>query len=256
MNQAQAATASDFEVRPVPFEPVSLAKVYVWEWPVRVSHWATALSLFILAISGYYLGNPFIIAAGPAGGRFVMGTMKAVHFYAAIVFTLSVLSRIVWMFVGNKYATWDKFIPVRKIRLRGIVPTLQFYLLGRKPPGFVGHNPLAGLTYSLVILLFLLQIVTGLALYSASAHVDSPLRVFGFLVPWLGGLQTARFVHHVVMWLLLGFTVHHIHSAVMVSQMEQNATVESIVSGYKFVPRDDLVYSGYRYFDQRTVRGG
>ena len=37
------------------------------------------------------------------------------------------------------------------------------------------------------------------------------------------------------------------------SQVEARGTIESIVSGYKFVPCDDLVYSGYRFFDRRDV---
>jgi Ni/Fe-hydrogenase 1 B-type cytochrome subunit len=39
------------------------------------------------------------------------------------------------------------------------------------------------------------------------------------------------------MWLLLGFAVHHVYSAVLMSTVEANATMESIFSGYKFVRR-------------------
>jgi Ni/Fe-hydrogenase 1 B-type cytochrome subunit len=128
-----------------------------------------------------------------------------------------------------------------------LLATLEFYLfLLRKPPGYVGHNPLAGLTYVLVFFLYAVMIATGLALYSASAGVSSPMRAFQFLIPLLGGLQSARWIHHVVMWLLLGFAVHHVYSSVLMSQVEANATVESIVSGYKFVPRDDVVEHGAR----------
>ena len=66
-----------------------------------------------------------------------------------IVFALSVLSRIAWMFMGNRYSTWDKFIPVAPKRLRGLWDSLRYYLFQlRQPPGFVGHNPLAGFTYT------------------------------------------------------------------------------------------------------------
>jgi Ni/Fe-hydrogenase 1 B-type cytochrome subunit len=211
----------------------------------------------VLSITGIYMGYPQLVVAGPAGEHFLMGTVKLVHFYSAIVFTLSVLSRIVWMFVGNKYARWDKFLPVGKLRRRGLAPTLKYYLFRlRKPPGFVGHNPLAGVTYTFVFLAFLAQIATGLALYASQAALGSPMKAFTFLIPWLGGLQTARFIHHVVMWLLWMFAVHHVYSSVMMSQVEANATVESIFSGYKFVPQDDLVYSGYRFIDRDTEQGG
>ena len=42
-----------------------------------------------------------------------------------------------------------------------------------------------------------------------------------------------------VMWLLLGFVVHHVYSAMLMSQVERTATMESIFSGYKFMPRED-----------------
>ena len=125
--------------------------------------------------------------------------------------------------------------------------TFRYYMFGmRMPPGFVGHNPLAGLTYAFVFLAYLVMIVTGLAMYGASAHVDSPLRIFGGLLPLLGGAQTARWVHHMVMWGIWAFFVHHVYSAILMSQVEATATVESIFSGHKFVPREDIVKPGYR----------
>jgi Ni/Fe-hydrogenase 1 B-type cytochrome subunit len=158
------------------------------------------------------------------------------------------------MFLGNCYSTWDKFIPVERRRLRGLWDSLRYYMFQlRQPPGFVGHNPLAGLTYALVFALFFVMITTGLALYTVSAPAESPFRIFSFLLPLWGGAQTARFVHHVVMWLLLGFAVHHVYSSVLMSQVEARGTVESMASGYKFVPCEDLVYSGYRLFDRKDV---
>lgn len=239
-------------VRPLP----NTVRVYVWEWPVRVTHWLIAGAIVVSSATGIYMGYPFITVSGPAGTRFVMGTAKVIHFYAAIVFTLAVIARVAWMFLGNNYARWDKFLPVPAKRRQGLLPTFWFYVFRfRKPPGFVGHNPLAGLTYTLVFLLYFVMIATGLAQYSAGAHVESLMRSFTFLIPILGGLQTSRWIHHVTMWLLLGFAVHHVYSGVLMSQVEANGTMESIFSGYKFVPPDDLVYSGYRFVDRHDVPG-
>jgi Ni/Fe-hydrogenase 1 B-type cytochrome subunit len=233
----------------------ALVRVYVWEWPVRITHWLIVGSIVLCSATGLYIGSPFLISSGPAGERFLMGGAKILHFYGALVFTLSVLSRVLWAFIGNPYARWDKFIPVASKRRQGILPTLGFYVFRlRKPPGFVGHNPLAGLTYTLVFALLLVMMATGFALYSAGAAIGSPMRLFQFLIPMVGGLQMARWIHHVVMWLLLGFAVHHVYSAVLMSQVEGNGTIESIFSGYKFVPPEDLVYSGYRFVDRHDVR--
>jgi len=232
-----------------PIGDVNLVRVYVWQWPVRLAHWLIACSILVLSLTGLYIGRPFLISAGEARHLFLMGTAKAIHFYAAIVFIAAILMRLIWMFTGNTYARWDKFIPAPKRRREGIFPTVRFYLFGlRKPPGFVGHNPLAGMAYTLVFGLYFIMIATGLALYDVDAAVHSPVRVFSFLLPLFGGAQSARWIHHVVMWLLWGFVAHHIYSAVLMSQIEGNGTMESIFSGYKFVQHDDVMYSGYRFF--------
>ena len=229
-----------------------IVRVYVWEVPVRITHWLIALSIVVLSVTGFYIGYPFITVSGPAGQHFVMGWAKAIHGYAAYVFIAAVLTRVIWMFTGNRYARWDKFIPVRRQRRHGLWPTLKFYLFAlRKPPGFVGHNPLAGLTYTLVFGLYFLAIATGLVMRGASAEVDSPLRWFASWAPLFGGLQIARWIHHAVMWLLLGFAVHHVYSSVLMSTVEANATTESMFSGYKFVPPEDLEHSGYRFINRK-----
>jgi Ni/Fe-hydrogenase 1 B-type cytochrome subunit len=229
-----------------------IVRVYVWEAPVRITHWLIALAIAVLSVTGFYIGYPFVTVAGPAGQSFVMGWMKVIHAYSAYVFIGAVLVRVIWMFTGNKYARWDKFIPVHRSRRHGFWPTIKFYLFAlRKPPGFVGHNPVAGATYTLVFGLYFVAIITGLVMRGASANIDSPLAWFGSLAPLLGGLQIARWIHHVVMWLLLGFAVHHVYSGVLMSTVEANATMESIFSGYKFVPREDLEYSGYRFINRR-----
>jgi Ni/Fe-hydrogenase 1 B-type cytochrome subunit len=218
-----------------------LAPVYVWQAPVRVTHWLIFLSMIFLAVTGIYIGNPFIVVPGRAGASFVMGWMKAIHYYAAIVFTLSVLARIWWMLAGNRYSKWTQFVPVERRRRGGLVGTLLFYLMvRRRPPFFVGHNPLAGAAYTLVFLLYLVIIATGLGLYGQSAHLDSPLRHFAFLAAWFGGAQSARFIHHVVMWLLIGFVAHHVWSSFLVSTIERNGTLDSIFSGYKYLDPEEV----------------
>ncbi|MGB5810978.1 MAG: Ni/Fe-hydrogenase, b-type cytochrome subunit, partial [Polyangiales bacterium] len=193
-----------------------LERVYVWDIVVRLTHWITMLTIFILVVTGIYIGRPFYIPSGAADQQFVMGTMKIVHFYTAIVFTLAVLVRVGWMFVGPHYARWHQFVPVGRRRRRDVLAMLKFYtFFSREPPLNVGHNPLAGLTYLVVFALYFLMILTGLALYSVDAGV-SYMRFWSFLGPIFGGPQTARWIHHIAMWLILGFFAHHIWSAILV----------------------------------------
>lgn len=216
-------------------------RVYVWQAPVRAAHWLIFLSVAVLSVTGFYIGHPFIAVSGEARQHFVTGTVKVVHSYAAIVFTLSVLARLAWMFLGNEYARWNQFIPATRQRWLGVVDMILYYLFltNRRPTG-VGHNPLAGLTYVFVYLLLGLQMLTGLGLYGKAAHGGSPLHWLGFLSDVFGGPQSTRWLHHGFMWLLLGFFVHHLYSALLFSFEEKVGTMESIFSGYKFARPEDL----------------
>jgi Ni/Fe-hydrogenase 1 B-type cytochrome subunit len=201
-----------------------------------MSHWFIMISILLLAITGVYIGNPYLTPSGPANEQFVMATMKTVHFYAAIIFALTVATRIAWMFVGSYYARWHQFVPMNARRRSDVFGMLKFYLfLSKEPPLNVGHNPLAGMTYLLVFALYLTMILTGFALYSVSAV--GYMQMWEFLLPIFGGAQMARWIHHVAMWFILGFVAHHIWSAMLVSRVEGMGLIDSLFSGYKFLPK-------------------
>ena len=214
-----------------------LEPIYVWDIIVRLTHWIVAGSIVVLALTGLYISHPIFVAPGPASEHFVMGTVRVVHFYTAIVFTLAVFARVIWMFTGPRRSSWRNFIPASKRRLRDLGHTLKFYaLLKPTPPVTIGHNPLAGLSYVGVFVLYLLMILTGFAMYSAGAR--SFMHGFGFLVPLFHGLQTARWLHHLVMWVLIVFVTAHIFLSLLTSRSEKNGVVDSIFSGWKFLPKN------------------
>jgi Ni/Fe-hydrogenase 1 B-type cytochrome subunit len=215
-------------------EDAALEPVYVWDLVVRACHWVIVFSFVILTLTGIYIGRPFIIA-----GSFTMGWMKVVHYYASIAFALAVAARLAWMLLGPPQARWHQFVPVTKQRWRELIGTLKFYMfLARRPPPTMGHNAMAGAAYVGVFGLYLLMIFTGFALYSVSAY-GSYMKMWSFLLPIFGGIQGARWLHHVAMWLLIGFIVQHIFSSVLMARVEKNGTLDSIFSGWKFLPRKD-----------------
>jgi Ni/Fe-hydrogenase 1 B-type cytochrome subunit len=200
--------------------------VYVWQWPVRLIHWTMVLTLPALAFTGLYIASPFI------SGRFVMAWMRYVHLGAAYAFTIAVLARIVWMFLGNEYARWDQIVPVTKVRLRGIFGMAKFYMwpVG-EPPDWTGHNPLAGLSYIAFYSLALGSILTGLALHGIDA--GPPLRWFAPLVSVFGGAGWTRIIHHALMWLSFLFVMVHVYIVLFIARTEKNAIVDSMLVGWK-----------------------
>ncbi|KAB2900158.1 MAG: Ni/Fe-hydrogenase, b-type cytochrome subunit [Kofleriaceae bacterium] len=212
-----------------------LQPVYVWDLVVRLSHWLIVFSMIVLTVTGIDIATPFLVSADTG---FTHGYVRIVHMYAAIVFSLAVGARLAWMFLGPRRSGWREFVPASKSRLSKLRDQILFYMLIRPhPPYCPGHNPLAGLSYVAVFGLYMVMILTGFALYSASAYT-SYMRHWDFLLPLLGGPQGARWIHHVTMWLLLIFAVSHIAFALLTSRSEKNGTFDSIFSGYKFLPRD------------------
>ena len=210
-----------------------LERVYVWQWPVRVVHWTLVLSIAAAAFTGFAISRPFL------PGEHAMGWMRTIHFVAAIAFGLAVVARIAWMFLGTRWARWDQLVPVTRERWRGLVAVAKYYALprGAYPHRSPGHNPLAGLSYLGFYLLALAVLVTGLALYSAEASTGSPMRWFGVLLPWLGGLARVRWLHHVLMWPLLLFTFIHVYIVIFVARVEGGGIVDSILTGWKVPPK-------------------
>lgn len=214
--------------------------LYVWELPVRLTHWVTVIALGVLTVTGIYIANPFLGTHGDAANQYLMGSIRFTHYVAAFVFTASVLVRIYWAFVGNKYARWRQFIPTTRTRLRGIPRMLSFYLFLRKsPPETIGHNALAGLTYVVIFTLFILQIITGFALYSLPLSGGVWPTLFGWVITDFGA-PTVRLGHDLIMWLLLAFTVHHVYSAILIDTEEKSGLVSSILTGYKSLTRSHI----------------
>jgi Ni/Fe-hydrogenase 1 B-type cytochrome subunit len=207
-------------------------RVYVWEVPVRLTHWVNVAAILVLSASGFYIGHPVL-----GGTTFLMAWVRGTHRITAWVFIASLALRVYWGFMGNRWASWRVLFPWATAEgRREVWRTLLYYLfVRRQPPSDLGHNPLAAATYSLVVLLILVEVATGLALQSLGTQGWRTLLV-GWLFAWVSP-QGIRLTHHLIMWLLLGFAVHHVYSAILVDAEERNGTLTSIFSGYKWARR-------------------
>ncbi len=216
-------------------QPWQRVRVYVWEVPVRLTHWVTVACVILLTITGGYIADPFLI---PATGE-TMGVMRFVHMITAYVFICSGIVRTYWLFRGNRFATWRAFIPTNRRHLNEFANQTGWYLFVRRElPGILGHNALAAATYTVVFFLFLLQTASGFAL---QAQHGAPVvtSLFSWMNDWFG-VQTIRLVHHLVMWAILAFMVHHVYAALLIDHIEKNGLMSSIFSGFKFATRRDV----------------
>ncbi len=131
----------------------------VWDASTRWFHWINALCVTALAVVGLVILNEKALEISNAGKV----TLKTIHVLIGYVFLLNLLWRIVWGFIGNRYARWRAILPGGKGYLQAARAYLVSFIAG--PPAlYLGHNPLARLGITVLFLLMLIQALTGLVL--------------------------------------------------------------------------------------------
>jgi len=218
----------------------SYQRVYVWEFPVRLYHWVNAITVTILMITGYIIGNPTTITYGnEAYQQYWFGTVRFLHFLSAFLFFFNFLVRIYWGFVGNRFARWNNFIPVKKEQWREMIEIFKVDVLQTKMRGriSIGHNALAGLIYFLSFMVFLFQSLTGFAMYSSMSSSPLP-QLFSWVLPLMGGDFAVRQWHHMFMWFFIVFIIIHMYLVFYHDYVEGRGTTSSMVGGWKFTRKD------------------
>jgi Ni/Fe-hydrogenase 1 B-type cytochrome subunit len=218
--------------------PDQRVRLYVWQVPVRVTHWVTASCIVVLCLTGGYIADPFLI---PPGGN-VMSTVRLIHIVTALTFLVSGIIRTYWLLFGNRFARWSAFIPTSRYQFTELFRQAGFYGFVRKEiPEVLGHNQLAATAYVVLFALLLVETVTGFAL-DGLMGAEPGATLFGWLRELLGP-QLLRQVHHLSMWLILAIALFHVYSCILVDHIEHNGLISSMISGWKFPTRHQVVES-------------
>lgn len=225
-----------------PVDRTGVRSVYVWEWPVRITHWVIVVALIVLSFTGWWLHHPWFAQSPPAGPGvtpgYTLGIMRFIHELAGAAFIAALLARMYWAFAGNYYARFTTLLPLTPQHRQGLRETVAYYAFRRGPPRAIGHNPLAGVSYIVLWIGFWVSILTGLSLVSWILDRPPWTTLFGWT--WsLMGIQHIRLIHFLLMFAFIAFAVHHVYSAVLVDREERNGEVSSIVTGWKLDYRDE-----------------
>jgi Ni/Fe-hydrogenase 1 B-type cytochrome subunit len=215
-------------------------KIYVWQLPVRFYHWVNALCILALAVTGYIIGSPPALqSSAEASFSYWFGTVRFIHFFAAFIFFFNFLFRLYWGFVGNRFAKWHNFIPVKADQWKEMLHVLCLDILQfcKKPLRSIGHNSLAGITYFVIFLAFLFQSITGFGMYAAMSNAWLP-HLFSWIVPMMGGDFAVRQWHHAMMWVFIIFSIIHVYLVFYHDYVEGRGTISSMAGGWKFIEKD------------------
>ena len=153
-------------------------------------------------------------------------------------FVCNYLVRIYWGFVGNRYARFSNYIPVKKEHWQEIWKVMKFDILQVHEQTFfsIGHNALAAFTYFILFLAFLFQVFTGFAMYSAMSH-HWFAGLFAWVVPLMGGDFAVRQWHHVMMWIFVVIALVHVYLVIYHDYIEERGVISSMVGGTKFIEK-------------------
>jgi len=210
---------------------------------VRIVHWTIFVSITVLTITGYLIGNPPFSVPGEAATIYTFGTIRFLHFVAGYVLLAAFIVRLYWGFVGNRFARWTTMIPWNVRKWRAMLLELRDLFLPRRSIHvYTGHAPLGNATYLLVYAGVFLALLTGLIMYSAPHYTffwrkigALGLALFGYNLNWV------RFIHHLLLWFFILFVVFHLYLVVYTLVVTKTTEVDTMISGYKYVLEEELV---------------
>jgi cytochrome b len=146
---------------------LALTEYRVWDRTQRVFHWVNFLAVVTLAVIGTVILNADRLGIPNDPGLI---SLKTVHVYVGYLFILNLLWRLVWAFVGGPFARWRALLPGGPMFGRRLVAFVKG-LLGGHAPFYLGHNPLAQIFLTLLVLLLFVQGATGIVLAGTDVYM-------------------------------------------------------------------------------------
>jgi len=147
-------------------QPEQLRSYPVWDRTVRIFHWVNVLAILGLIAVGTVILNDKALGVTNDGKIL----LKTVHVYIGYVFVLNLAWRLLWGFVGGRYARWKTILPF----IGQYWKQHQAFFSGLKEGktvGFMGHSPPGRWTVTLLFLLMVTMSVTGLVVGGTDVYM-------------------------------------------------------------------------------------
>ena len=176
-------------------QEISFEKVHVWDLFVRVFHWALVCCIFI--------------------NYFVMDDGEILHRWLGYTASALVCARVVWGFVGTRYARFSDFFPTpAKIKRHW-----QLVKSGEHDD-YPGHNPLGALMMFALMALVLSLGITGYMQVSDAF--------------W--GVEWVQELHEALASTLIACAGLHAAAAIVMGRIEGTNLIRAMVTGVKVRP--------------------
>jgi thiosulfate reductase cytochrome b subunit len=176
---------------------------------LRIMHWTNAIAMVVMVMSGWKIYNDEVI-------------FGFLHFPDSITLGVWAQHALQWHFMGMWFLVLNGFVYLSfgifsgrfrrmllPIRLREIIQEMIAALTFRlKHTDLTHYNAVQKMLYLGVILIIILQVITGIAIWK-------PIQFSG-LVSLFGGFQGARLAHFLGMTAIVLFVLVHVSLALLV----------------------------------------
>lgn len=166
--------------------------ILVWDVPARVFHW-----LLVLCFAGAWLTSE-------------SERLQMIHYAFGYSAVALVLFRLVWGFVGTKYARFTQFLRGPN-EMAGHIKSV----LSSHQHSSPGHNPVGGIVMVGLMLIILLIGLTG----------------YWSVKEFLGDFMSEA--HEAIASIALGLAILHIAAAVIMSLLQKENLIRAMVNGKK-----------------------
>jgi len=174
-------------------------RILVWDLPTRLFHW--------------------LLAATFAGAWLTAESERWINVHATLGYTFAglIAFRLVWGFIGSRYARFASFVagPGPVARYLGSILTFR-------PEHHVGHNPAGGWAVLALLGLGLATALSGYAAFTVRAH-------------WLEEL------HEGVAGAMLALVFVHIGAVLVSSLIHRENLVRAMWNGFKYGSPADAI---------------
>ncbi|MCG6863621.1 MAG: cytochrome b/b6 domain-containing protein [Chromatiaceae bacterium] len=178
--------------------------IQVWDPALRLFHWTLAGSFLVAYVTE--------------------DDWQWLHVNAGYLIGILILLRLVWGFVGPRYARFSDFVRTPREVLAYARDAVRF-----RAPRYVGHNPAAGAMVVALLVCLMLTVLTGIALYGATDFAG-PLAGL-----WRGEVaaDVLEEIHEAGANLTLFLVVLHLGGVLFTSREQGENLVKSMITGRK-----------------------
>lgn len=215
---------------------------YRWTIARRLIHWTTFICIAVLTFTGFYIANPFWFIYSPgtreAYNTFAMADIRFIHFTFGFIFMFAIIMRLYYAFFSRYDADWKSLLfEWFNIKEWKIVLTSYLTFKPYNVPIKSKYNPLQSLFYFLFIIACILQITSGLVMFTMGQNTIRGMSFMQKALYWfvslMGGYAPVYDLHRLLTWFFIVFFIGHVYMILAHDIGDKKGTVSSMISGYE-----------------------